>query len=188
MVGGIAFGALLALMRLSPRKLVNMPAGFYVNFFRSMPLILIIFWFYFMVPLLIGRPIGSFYSVLIAFSLFEAAYYCEIIRAGIMSVPSGQAYAGQSIGLTPTQNALYIILPQAFRNMLPELVGRGIVLFQDTSLVYVVGLRDFLTTAALVATNENRPVEMYTFTAVVYLIICLTTSLWGRTLHSRYAR
>lgn len=187
MLGGIAFGALLALMRLSPRKLVNIPAGLYVNFFRSIPLILIIFWFYFMIPLLIGRAIGSFYSVLIAFTLFEAAYYCEIIRAGIMSVPRGQAYAGQSIGLTPTQNALYIILPQAFRNMLPVLVSRGIVLFQDTSLVYVVGLRDFLTTADIVATSENRIVEMYVFAAVVYLLICLTASLLARSLQSRHA-
>jgi glutamate/aspartate transport system permease protein len=187
MSGGIAVGALLALMRLSPRRILNIPAGLYVNFFRSIPLILVIFWFYFMVPLLIGRAIGSFYSVLIAFTLFEAAYYCEIIRAGIMSVPKGQTYAGQSIGLTPTQNALYVILPQAFRNMLPVLVTRGIVMFQDTSLVYVVGLRDFLTTADIVATSENRIVEMYLFAALVYLVICLSASIWARILQSRYA-
>ena len=132
--GGIAIGAILALMRLSSRKIFSLPAGFYVNFFRSFRLILVIFWFYFMVPLAIGRPVGRFYSVLIAFVIFEAAYYCEIIRAGIMSVGRGQKFAGQAIGLTPAQNALYVVLPQALRNMTPVLVTRGIVMFQDTSL------------------------------------------------------
>jgi len=187
-VGGIAIGAVLALMRLSPRRALSYTAGFYVNFFRSIPLILVIFWFYFLVPLITGHPVGRFYSVLIAFTIFEAAYYCEIIRAGIAGVGRGQRAAGQAIGLTPLQNALYVILPQAFRNMLPVLVTRGIIMFQDTSLVYVVGLRDFLTTADIVATRENRTVELYVFAAAVYLVICLTASLWARRLGMRVRR
>lgn len=186
-VGGIAIGAALALMRLSSSRLMRLPAGFYVNFFRSIPLILVIFWFYFLMPLVIGRPVGSFYSVLIAFTLFEAAYYCEIIRAGIMSVGRGQTAAGQAIGLTPWQNAIHVVLPQALRNMLPVLVTRSIIMFQDTSLVYVVGLRDFLTTADIAATRENRLVEMYVFAALVYLVICLAGSIWARRLQRRYA-
>lgn len=184
---GIVLGAVLAMMRLSSSRIVSFVGGFYVNFFRSIPLILVIFWFYFSVPIIIGRPVGSFYSVLVAFSMFEAAYYCEIIRAGIMSVGRGQKAAAQAIGLTPFQSAVYVILPQAFRNMIPVLVTRSIIMFQDTSLVYVVGLRDFMTTADIVATRENRIVEMYLFAAAVYLVICLAGSLWVRSLQRKYA-
>lgn len=186
-VGGILIGAVLAMMRLSSNPLLYIPAGFYVNFLRSIPLILVIFWFYFSVPLIIGRPVGSFYSVLVAFTIFEAAYYCEIIRAGIMSVARGQRFAAQSIGLTPLQSARFVILPQAMRNMIPVLVTRSIIMFQDTSLVYVVGLRDFLTAADIVATRENRIVEMYLFAAAVYLVICLAGSIWARSLQRKYA-
>jgi glutamate/aspartate transport system permease protein len=186
-VGGILLGAVLALMRLSPNPLLSYSGGFYVNFFRSIPLILVIFWFYFSVPIIIGRPVGSFYSVLIAFTMFEAAYYCEIIRAGIMSVGRGQKAAAQAIGLTPFQAARYVVLPQAFRNMIPVLVTRSIIMFQDTSLVYVVGLRDFMTTADIVATRENRIVEMYVFAAAVYLVMCLAGSTWVRSLQRKYA-
>jgi len=186
-IGGVVLGAVLAIMRLSPSRLLSWPSGFYVNFFRSIPLILVIFWFYFSVPIVIGRPVGSFYSVLIAFTMFEAAYYCEIIRAGIMSVGRGQSAAAQAIGLSSFQAATSVILPQAFRNMLPVLLTRSIVMFQDTSLVYVVGLRDFMTTADIVATRENRIVEMYLFAAVVYLAICFAGSMWARSLQRKYA-
>ena len=181
-VGGLCIGAVLAAMRLSATRVLSLPAGFYVNFFRSIPLILVIFWFYFMLPLVIGRPVGAFYSALIAFTAFEAAYFCEIIRAGIMSVPRGQSYAGQAIGFTRFQNMIYIVLPQAIRNMTPVLVTRSIIMFQDTSLVYVIGLRDFLTTADIVATRDNRIVEMYLFAAVVYFTICLAGSLCAQSL------
>jgi glutamate/aspartate transport system permease protein len=186
-VGGILIGAVLAMMRLSTNRLAAWTAGFYVNFLRSIPLILVIFWFYFAVPMIIGRPVGSFYSVLVAFTIFEAAYYCEIIRAGIMSVARGQRFAGQAIGLTPFQVARRVILPQAMRNMIPVLVTRSIIMFQDTSLVYVVGLRDFMTAADIVATRENRIVEMYLFAAAVYLVICLAGSLWAQSLQRKYA-
>jgi glutamate/aspartate transport system permease protein len=185
--GGIVFGTLLALMRLSRFAFLSNTAGAYVNFFRSMPLILVIFWFYFLVPMATGQALGDFESVLLAFTLFEAAYYCEIIRAGIQSVRRTQIQAGQALGLTYGQTMRYVILPQAFRNMVPVLLTQAIVLFQDTSLVYVVGLKDFLTAADLVAVRDNRLVEMYTTTALVYLVICSAGSFAVRRLQRRYA-
>jgi len=185
-LGGLLLGTLLALARLSPFKPLAFVAGTYVNFFRSMPLILVIFWFYFLVPHIVGRPVGGFYSVLVAFVLFEAAYYCEIMRAGIQSVRKGQIYAGQAIGLTYTQNMRYVVLPQAFRNMVPILMTQAIILFQDTSLVYVVGVKDFLVSADLVANRENRILEMFTTVAIVYFIICLSGSLFIRRLQRKF--
>lgn len=185
--GGILGGTILALCRLSKYSAVSWFGGSYVNFFRSMPLILVIFWFYFLVPVIVGRPVGSFYSVLIAFVLFEAAYYCEIIRAGISSVGRGQMYAGLAVGLTYRQIMRYIILPQAFRNMIPILLTQGIILFQDTSLVYVVGLHDFLVSADIIANRDNRLIEMFTTVAVVYFVLCLLGSLGVRRLQRKYA-
>jgi glutamate/aspartate transport system permease protein len=186
-LGGMVLGTGLALCRLSPFKPVSFIAGSYVNFFRSMPLILVIFWFYFLVPRIVGQPVGGFYSVLIAFVLFEAAYYCEIIRAGIQSVRKGQIYAGQAIGLTYAQNMRYVVLPQAFRNMIPILLTQAIILFQDTSLVYVVGVKDFLVSADIVANRENRILEMFTTVAVVYFILCLAGSLAIKRLQRKFA-
>lgn len=181
-IGGILLGTLLALMRLSGNLLLSVSAGSYVNLIRSVPLILVIFWFYFLVPLALGRPIGSFYSALIAFVLFEAAYYSEIIRAGIQSVRKGQVHAGQATGLSYWQIQRYIVLPQAFRNMIPILVTQGIILFQDTSLVFVVSLRDFMTVSSIVARTEGRLTEMYVFAALVYFVICFAGSLAVRRL------
>jgi glutamate/aspartate transport system permease protein len=160
----------------------------YINFFRSLPLILVIFWFYFLVPLFLGRPVGSFYSVLVAFTLFEAAYYAEIIRAGITSVRSGQAAAARALGMTYAQSMRYVVLPQAFRAMLPVLLTQGIILFQDTSLVYVVGLKDFLVSAELVANREQRLVELFSFVALVYLVMCFGASRGVRLLERRLKR
>ena len=185
--GGVFFGTLLALMRLSPFRAVSFSAASYVNFFRSLPLILVIFWFYFLVPKFLGRPVGGFHSVLMAFIMFEAAYYCEIIRAGIQSVTRAQVHAGYALGLTYGQTMRLIILPQAFRNMLPVILTQSIIMFQDTSLVYVVGLKDFLTTADLVANRDNRPVELFVFAALIYLVICLAGSTAARRLQRKYA-
>ena len=157
----------------------------YVNLIRSVPLLLVLFWFYFLVPLALGRPIGSFYSALIAFVMFEAAYYSEIMRAGIQSVRRGQVQAGQSTGMNYWQIQRYVVLPQAFRNMVPILVSQGIILFQDTSLVYVVSLQDFMTSSSIVAKTEGRLVEMYVFAAFVYFVICLTGSIYVRRLKER---
>ncbi len=186
--GGLILGTILALCRLSPYKLLSFAAGSYVNFFRSMPLILVIFWFYFLVPLIVGRPVGGFYSVLVAFVMFEAAYYCEIMRAGIQSIRKSQVHAGQALGLTYQQNMRYIVLPQAFRNMIPILLTQAIVLFQDTSLVYVVGLHDFLVNAEIIANRDNRLIEMFTTVAIIYFVLCLSASLSVGALQRKYAK
>lgn len=181
-IGGIVLGTLLALMRLSGILPLSLLSAGYVNLIRSVPLILVIFWFYFLVPLALGRPIGGFYSALIAFVMFEAAYYSEIIRAGIQSVRQGQVHAGQATGLNYWQIQRYVVLPQAFRNMVPILVTQGIILFQDTSLVFVVSLRDFMTVSSIVARTEGRLAEMYVFAALVYFVICFAGSLFVRRL------
>jgi len=194
MLGGILLGTLLALMRLSSFRVLNVPAGGYVNLLRSTPLILVIFWFYFLVPLAMKKisgdayatGIGPFYSALIAFTMFEAAYYCEIMRAGIQSVPRGQAHAAYALGLTYGQAMLQVILPQAFRNMIPILLTQGIILFQDTSLVYVVGLTDFMGAASKVAQRDGRLVEMYLFAALIYFLFCFSASYFVKRLQARY--
>jgi glutamate/aspartate transport system permease protein len=185
--GGLLVGVILALARLSPIKTLAWAVGGYVNFLRSMPLILVIFWFYTLVPKLIGRPVSGFYSVLIAFIMFEAAYYSEIIRAGISSVRRGQIAAAMALGLTKIQAMRYVVLPQAVRNMVPVLLTQSIVMLQDTSLVYVVGLRDFLTSADIVASRDNRPTELYLFVAIIFLIVCFSASRIANRLRRRYA-
>ena len=179
MAGGIVFGTLLAMMRLSSMKPVSMLAGAYVNLMRSIPLVLVIFWFFFLVPYIgawaIGAKepikVGAFWSAAITFTMFEAAYYCEIMRAGIQSIPRGQVWSGYALGLDYWQTMARIILPQAFRNMLPVLLTQTIILFQDTSLVYVLSITDFLGAASKIAQRDGRLVEMYLFVAVVYFAI-----------------
>jgi glutamate/aspartate transport system permease protein len=176
MMGGILLGTGLALLRMwAPTPFPQLAAG-YVNLLRSIPLILVVFWFYFLVPLAIGRPIGSLTSALIAFVMFEAAFYCEIIRAGISNVRQGQTEAGLATGLRRFQVMRHIVMPQALRAMTPLVLNQIVIVFQDTSLVYVVALHDFLTTASIVAARDGRPTEMYTLVAVVYLIICLSST------------
>ena len=148
----------------------------YGKFLRSMPFILILFWFFFLIPLIIGRPIGGFYSAGIAFPMLEAAYYSEIIRGGLLSVSSNQVSAARATGLSYSQSMIYIVLPQAFRNMVPILLTQAVVLFQDTSLVYVVSLRDFMTASTIVAQSQSRLVELYLFAALVYFLICFAFS------------
>jgi len=194
-VGAIVLGTLLAMMRLSSNRLLSGVAGTYVNLMRALPLILIIFWFYFLVPYIVGwvtqagRPIavGGFTSALITFVLFEAAYFCEIMRAGIQSIPSGQAGAGYALGLNYWQVMGKIVLPQAFRNMTPLLLTQMIVVFQDTSLVYVLSLTDFLGAANNVAQRDGRLVEMFVFVAVVYFIISYTASRLVKVVEQRMA-
>jgi len=195
MTGGIVFGTLLAMMRLSSYAVLNVPAALYVNLMRSVPLVLVIFWFYFLVPWiggwLIGASgtvkVGAFLSSAITFTMFEAAYYCEIMRAGIQSIPRGQVAAGQALGLNYWQTMGLVVLPQAFRNMLPILLTQTIILFQDTSLVYVISATDFLGAASKVANRDYRLVEMYTFVAVVYFIISYSLSLLVKRLQDRIA-
>jgi glutamate/aspartate transport system permease protein len=193
--GGIVFGTLLALMRLSAFAPVSILAAGYVNLMRSVPLVLMIFWFYFLVPYIgqwitgAARPIqvGAFVSSLVTFTLFEAAYFCEIMRAGIQSIARGQVSAAQALGMTYPQTMGYIVLPQALRNMLPVLLTQTIILFQDTSLVYVLSITDFLGAASKVAQRDGRLVEMYLFAAVVYFIISFLASRLVRRLQNRIA-
>ncbi|GAB3626862.1 amino acid ABC transporter permease [Pandoraea terrae] len=194
-IGGIMLGTLLALARLSSVRVLSNVAAGYVNVMRSMPLLLVIFWFYFLVPILAGWatgasrpvPIGGLASALITFTLFEAAYFCEIMRAGILSIPRGQLAAGFALGLTYPQVMGSIVLPQAFRNMLPVLFTQTIVLFQDTSLVYVVSLTDFLGAAAKIAQRDGRVVELYLFAAAVYFVFSFVASSLVKRIQSRVA-
>lgn len=195
MSGGLIFGTLLAMMRLSSFAPLSLLAGAYVNLMRSVPLVLVIFWFFFLVPYIaawaVGAsqpiPVGTFWSALITFTMFEAAYYCEIMRAGIQSIPRGQVMAGYALGLDYWQTMGRIVLPQAFRNMLPVLLTQTIILFQDTSLVYVISATDFLGAAVKIANRDYRLVEMYTFVALVYFILSFTGSYFVRRLQLRLA-
>ncbi|MCC6869533.1 MAG: amino acid ABC transporter permease [Burkholderiales bacterium] len=187
MVGGIAIGTILALMRLSGRKWLEVPAAAYVNTLRSIPLVMVILWFFLLIPLLIGRPLGAGVSAIITFTVFEAAYYSEIMRAGIQSVPRGQVAAGYAVGMTYRQCMQLIVLPQAFRNMLPVLLTQTIILFQDTSLVYAVGAYDLLKGFEVAGKNFNRPVEMYLLAAVTYFVICFSLSMLVRRLQKKIA-
>jgi glutamate/aspartate transport system permease protein len=187
MIGGIALGTVLALMRLSGKPWLVMPATVYVDTLRSIPLVMVIMWFFLLIPFLIGQPIGAEVSAMITFTLFEAAYYSEIMRAGIQSVPKGQVHAGYALGMTYGQTTQLIVLPQAFRNMLPVLLTQTIILFQDTSLVYAIGAYDLLKGFETVGRNFNRPVETYLVAAVVYFVICFSLSMLVKRLQAKIA-
>ena len=185
--GGIFFGTILALMRLSGRKWLDVPASIYVNGMRSIPLVMVILWFFLLVPAIIGRPIGAEVSAVVTFIAFEAAYFSEIMRAGIQSIPRGQVFAGQALGMTYGQNMKLVILPQAFRNMLPVLLTQTIILFQDTSLVYAIGAYDMLKGFEVAGKNFGRPIEAYLAAAVLYFIICYALSWTVKRLHQKIA-
>ncbi|WP_342109096.1 ABC transporter permease subunit [Methylobacterium sp. SI9] len=194
-VGGVIIGTLLAMARLSGVPGLTQVAKGYVELCRSLPLVLVIFWFYFLVPYIgayvtgSSTPIqvGAFPSALITFMAFEAAYFSEIMRAGIQSIPKGQTAAAQALGMNYWQTMGNVVLPQAFRNMLPLLLTQTIILFQDTSLVYVLSLTDFMGAASKVAQRDGRLVEMYIFAAVVYFVICFSASFLVRRLQRRVA-
>ena len=186
-LGGILLGTLLALMRLSGKKWLMAPATIYVNGMRSIPLVMVILWFFLLVPLIIGRPIGAEASAIITFVAFEAAYFSEIMRAGIQSIPRGQVFAGQAVGMTYGQNMRLVILPQAFRNMLPVLLTQTIILFQDTSLVYAIGAYDMLKGFEIAGKNYGRPIEAYLAAAVAYFVLCYALSWSVRRLHKKIA-
>jgi glutamate/aspartate transport system permease protein len=180
MVGGGILGTILALMRLSGKKWLSIPSSIYVDVFRSVPLVMVILWFYLLIPIIIKRPVGAELSAYITFVIFQAAYYSEIMRAGILSVSTGQEKAGYALGLTYFQCMRYIIVPQAFRNMIPVLMTQTVALFQDTSLVYAIGAYDLLKGFEIAGKNYNRPVETYLVAAVVYFVICFTFSSFAR--------
>jgi glutamate/aspartate transport system permease protein len=194
-VGGVIFGTVLALMRLSGIKLFVLPATVYVNGMRSIPLVMVILWFYLLVPASfyslfpyrLGENYRSEISAVITFVAFEAAYFSEIMRAGIQSIPRGQVFAGQAMGMTYSQNMKLVVLPQAFRNMLPVLLTQTIILFQDTSLVYAIGAYDLLKGFDAAGKNFGRPIESYLLAAAVYFVICYTLSWFVKRLHKRIA-
>ncbi|WP_398477849.1 amino acid ABC transporter permease [Tardiphaga sp.] len=190
---GLILGTLIAMMRLSSNAVLSGVAASYVNLMRSLPLVLVIFLFYFLSPY-IGQwiiradqpvQVGAYTSTIITFTLFEAAYFAEIMRAGIQSVPRGQVNAGYAIGFNYREVMRYVVLPQAFRNMLPVIFTQTIVLFQDTSLVYVLSITDFLGAASKVAQRDGRLTEMYLFAAVVYFAISFTASFFVKRLQKR---
>jgi glutamate/aspartate transport system permease protein len=184
-IGGIVLGTVLALMRLSGKPWLDMPAAAYVNTMRSIPLVMVLLWFFLIIPFAIGRPLGAEMSAIITFIAFEAAYFSEIVRAGIQSIPRGQIHAGQAVGMTYGQNMRIVILPQAFRNMLPVFLTQTIILFQDTSLVYAIGAYDMLKGFETAGKNYGRPVEAYLLAAVVYFFMCLALSYAARRLQQK---
>ena len=186
-IGGVLFGTVLALMRLSGKKWLDLPAAVYVNGMRSIPLVMVILWVFLLAPFAIGRPIGAEVSAVVTFIAFEAAYFSEIMRAGIQSIPRGQVNAGQAVGMTYGQNMKLVILPQAFRNMLPVLLTQTIILFQDTSLVYAIGAYDMLKGFETAGKNYGRPIEAYLLAAVVYFVMCYALSYLVKRLHKKIA-
>jgi glutamate/aspartate transport system permease protein len=186
-IGGISLGTIIALMRLSGKKIFVIPATWYVNLMRSIPLVMVILWFFLLMPSIIGKSIGAELSAYITFIAFEAAFFSEIVRAGIGSVAKGQTAAGQALGLSYAQNMQYIVLPQAFRNMIPVLMTQTIILFQDTSLVYAIGAYDLLKGFEVAGKNFGRPIEAYLLAAVVYFLICFSLSRIVRLIQSKVA-
>jgi glutamate/aspartate transport system permease protein len=186
-VGGIIVGTVLALLRLSGKPWLVMPATIYVNTMRSIPLVMVILWFFLLIPLMIGKPIGVNLSAIITFIAFEAAFFSEIVRAGIQSIPRGQVYAGQALGMSYAQNMRLVILPQAFRNMIPVFMTQTIILFQDTSLVYAIGAYDLLKGFEIAGKNFGRPIETYLLAAVTYFLICFTLSRIVRRIQQKVA-
>ncbi|MEJ8854693.1 amino acid ABC transporter permease [Variovorax robiniae] len=193
-IGGVIFGTLLALMRLSGKKWLDAPAALYVNGMRSIPLVMVILWFFLLMPATfyamfgkVGVNYRSEISAVITFIAFEAAYFSEIMRAGIQSIPRGQVHAAQAVGMTYGQQMKLVILPQAFRNMLPVLLTQTIILFQDTSLVYAIGAYDLLKGFETAGKNFGRPIEAYLLAAVVYFVLCYSLSYLVKRLHKKIA-
>ncbi len=186
-VGGIMLGTLLALMRLSGNRLLSLPAAIYVNVMRSVPLVMVLLWFFLLVPFVLGRSTGAELSAVVTFIAFEAAFFCEIMRSGIQGIPKAQMQAGSALGLDTWQNLRFIILPQAFRNMTPVLLTQVIILFQDTSLVYAIGAYDLLKGFEVAGKNFGRPVEAYVAAALTYFVICFALSSLVRRMQQRIA-
>jgi His/Glu/Gln/Arg/opine family amino acid ABC transporter permease subunit len=184
---GSVLGTLVGLARLSRRRWLNWPAKVYVELFRGVPLVMVIFWFWFMIPALVGKSLPEYSVALAAFVIFEAAYLAEIVRAGIQSVPRGQVEAATATGLSDVRLMRHVILPQALRNMIPALVTQFIVLVKDTSLASIIGYVDLTKAAQIVNNREIRPFELYLFIALVYWLCSYSMSRYARRLESRLA-
>jgi polar amino acid transport system permease protein len=184
---GFILGTVIGLARLARSRWINLPALVYVEFFRGVPLVMVIFWFWFIVPVLAGKSLPEYSVALTAFVIFEAAYLAEIVRAGIQSVPHGQIQAATATGLTHAQLMRHVVLPQALRNMIPALVTQFIVLLKDTSLASIIGYVDLTKAAQIVNNREIRPFELYLFIAVIYWLCSYAMSRYARGLESRLA-
>jgi polar amino acid transport system permease protein len=182
---GFILGIVIGLGRLAPQRWIRIPATLYVEFFRGVPLVMVIFWMWFVVPIVLRRPIPEFWVALTAFVIFEAAYLGEIVRAGVQSVPRGQAEAATAVGLTGTQTMVFVILPQALKNMIPSLVTQFIVLFKDTSLASIIGFMDLTKAAQVVNNREVRPFGVCLFIAVVYWVCTYSMSRYARHVEQR---
>src|SRR5262245_8816895 len=182
---GFLLGIFVGIARLARSRWINVPAAIYVEFFRGVPLVMVIFWIWIIIPRLLGLPIPEYGVALAAFVIFEAAYFGEIVRAGIQSVPRGQVEAATAVGLTGAQTMRYVVLPQAIRNMVPSLVTQMIVLFKDTSLASIIGYVDLTKAAQIVNSREIRPFELYLFIAVVYWLFTYSMSLAARRFERR---
>ncbi|TMQ19724.1 MAG: amino acid ABC transporter permease [Candidatus Rokuibacteriota bacterium] len=184
---GFALGIAVGLARLANARWIRVPATMYVEFFRGVPLVMVIFWIWFIIPQLLRLPIPEYGVALTAFVIFEAAYFGEIVRAGVQSVARGQVEAATALGMTATQTMTWVVLPQALRNMVPSLVTQMIVLFKDTSLASIIGYVDLTKAAQIVNNREIRPFELYLFIAVVYFLCTYSMSLLARRLERRTA-
>jgi len=177
---GFLLGIVIGLGRLASAPSIRLPATLYVEFFRGVPLVMVIFWIWFVIPQVLRLPVPEYGVALTAFVIFEAAYFGEIVRAGVQSVARGQVEAARAVGLRGIQAMTYVVLPQALRNMVPSLVTQMIVLFKDTSLASIIGYVDLTKAAQIVNNREIRPFQLYLFIAVVYWIIAYSMSRVAR--------
>jgi polar amino acid transport system permease protein len=185
---GFVLGTCIGLMRMARSRWINLPALIYVEFFRGVPLVMVIFWFWFIIPVLTGKSLPEYSIALTAFVIFEAAYLAEIVRAGIQSVPRGQVEAATATGLRRDQMMRHVVLPQALRNMIPALVTQFIVLLKDTSLASIIGYVDLTKAAQIVNNREIRPFELYLFIALVYWLCSYAMSRYAGYLESRIGK
>ncbi len=180
LAGGIFLGMLVGLGRISKKRWIYRPVTIYVDFLRNIPLILVIFWFYFIMPIIVGRPMNVFVSAAVSFIVFEATYFGEIFRAGYQSISRDLVNAAYSTGLTYWQTVRYIMVPIAFRRMLPSLITQSIITFQDTSLAYVIGLQEIVRRTVIVDSIEVRSIQLYSFVALLFFIVCFVGSRISR--------
>jgi glutamate/aspartate transport system permease protein len=188
LAGGIVLGMLVGLARISKQWWIYYPVTLYVNFIRNIPLILVIFWIYFVMPLITGRTIEPFYSAVVSFIIFEATYFGEIFRAGYQTISNDMIQAAYSTGMTYAQTSRYITIPIAFRRMLPSLITQSIVTFQDTSLAYVIGLQELVRRVKIVDNMEVRSIQLFGFAALVYLVVCYIGSRISRYFEDKYRK
>ena len=187
LIRGFVLGIFIGLARLASAAWIRIPATIYVEFFRGVPLVMVIFWIWFVIPQLLRRPIPEYGVALTAFVIFEAAYFGEIVRAGVQSVSRGQVEAATALGMTATKTMAHVVLPQALKNMVPSLVTQMIVLFKDTSLASIIGYVDLTKAAQIVNNREIKPFELYLFIAVVYWLCTYSMSRVARRFERRAA-